>query len=170
MSQMNFGNVDLQNLLSPKFYRDMASGLTSQAAGLRDRYKPFEEQYREPHHTFFGSLFGKKTTRTRTAYPTGYQQAMNDATMFENQAMYYASLADYIEANPVIAQLSKDGNEIQPEVVTEEELAAMDPNGPDVDRSALTIEIPANRRQNNQSPTINPFGAMGSGLRIPYGT
>jgi len=164
MSQMNFGNVDLQNLLSPKFYRDMASGLTSQAAGLRDRYKPFEEQYREPHHTFFGSLFGKKTTRTRTAYPTGYQQAMNDATMFENQAMYYASLADYIEANPV----SEDGN--GGDSVTEEELAAMDPNGPDVDRGALTIEIPANRRQDNQSPTINPFGAMGSGLRIPYGT
>lgn len=162
MSQMNFGNVDLKNLLSPKFYRDLASGLTSQASGLRDRYKPFEEQYREPHHTFFGSLFGKKTTRTRTAYPTGYQQAMNDATMFENQAMYYASLADYIEANPV----SEDGGD----GVTEEELAAMDPNGPDVDRGALTIEIPANRRQDNQSPTINPFGAMGSGLRIPYGT
>ena len=159
MSQFNFANLTRDNMLSPQFYRQVADGLAGQASGLRDRYQPFQEQYQEPHHTFFGSLFGKKTTRTRTAYPAGYQQAMNDATAFENQAMYYRSLADYIEANPVAESDPSDA-----------ELSAMDPDGPDVDRGALAIEIPANRPQNNQSPTLNPFGAMGAGLRIPYGT
>jgi hypothetical protein len=158
MSQFDMSGLTRENMLSPDFYRQMATGLTSQAASLRDRYKPFQETYREPHHTFLGGLFGRKTTRTRTAYPDGYQQAMNDATGFENQALYYKALADYIEANPI--------EEAAP---TEEELEALDPNGPDVDRGTLTIQVP-NRRQDDQSPTINPFMAGGSGLRIPYGT
>lgn len=155
MSQFNFSNLTRDNMLSPQFYRQVADGLTNQVADLRSRYKPYQETYQEPHHSFFGGLFGRKTTRTRTAYPTGYQQAMADATGFENQALYYKALADYIEANPDVGP-------------SEADLAAMDPNGPDIDRSTLTI--PAAPMSENRSPTINPLGVAGAGLRIPYGT
>lgn len=154
MSSFNFNSMNLDNLLSPKFYRDVAAGLTSQAGDLRSRYKTFQETYREPHHTFFGSLFGKTTARTRTAFPPGYQQAMNDATSFENQAAYYKALADYIDANPV-----------QDAELTPEQIAAMDPNGPDVNRQSLTVDVPSSAEG---SPTVNSFGL--AGLRIPYGT
>ena len=155
MSQFSFANLTRDNMLSPKFYRDVASGLTTQAMDLRSRYKPYQETYQERHHSFFGGMLGKKTTRTRTAYPAGYQQAMTDATGFENQALYYKALADYIEANPDTGP-------------SEADLAAMDPNGPDVNRGTLTI--PAAPTNENLSPTINPFGVAGAGLRIPYGS
>lgn len=156
MSGFQMPDLTRDKMLSPDFYRSVSAGLTQSAADLRKRYVPFQETYTEPHHTFFGSMFGKKTTRTRTAYPAGYMQAMNDATMFENQATYYKSLADYIEKNPV--------TDTDP---TPEELAALDPNGPDVSRSTLTIAMPSTQ---DQSPTINPAMAGAPGLRIPYGT
>ncbi len=156
MSGFQMPDLTRDKMLSPDFYRSVSAGLTQSAADLRKRYVPFQETYTEPHHTFFGSMFGKKTTRTRTAYPAGYMQAMNDATMFENQATYYKSLADYIEKNPV--------TDTDP---TPEELAALDPNGPDVSRSTLTIAMPSTE---DQSPTINPAMAGAPGLRIPYGT
>lgn len=154
MSSFNFNSMSLENLLSPKFYRDVAAGLTSQAGNLRSKYKPYQETYRVPHHTFFGSLFGKTESATRTAYPDGYQQAMNDATAFENQATYYKALADYIDANPV-----KDNT------LTPEQIAAMDPNGPDINKQDMIVDIPSS---SEGSPTVRSYGIPG--LRIPYGS
>jgi ABC-type uncharacterized transport system YnjBCD substrate-binding protein len=156
MSGFQMPDLTRDKMLSPAFYRSVAEGLTTSAADLRKRYVPYQETYTEPHHSFLGGLFGRKSTKTRTAYPAGYMQAMNDATMYENQATYYKSLADYIEQNPL--------DDSDP---TADELAALDPNGPDIGRGSLTITIPPNT---DQSPTINPSMAGGAGLRIPYGT
>lgn len=158
MSQFGLNNVSLDNLLSPTFYRSLSQGLTQQAQSLRANYKPYQEAYQDRHFSFLGGLLGQKATYYRTAYPAGYQQAMNDATSYENQALYYTNLAQYIEDNPV-----------QEETPTDEEIAAMDPDGPSVGQSQLTIQPPRIPRYGDDEEQLNTAGG-GIGLRIPYGS
>ena len=158
MSQFGPNNASLDNLLSPTFYRSMSQGLTQQAQSLRANYKPYREAYKDRHYAFLPGLFGAQATYYRTAYPPGYQQAMSDATSYENQALYYTNLAQYIEDNPV-----------QEETPTDEEIAAMDTDGPSVGQGQLTIKPPRIPSYVDDEEQWNTAGG-GIGLRIPYGS
>lgn len=140
-------------LLTPDNLEGMAKTYAERAKSLRDEYKPQTVEKKS------GGLFGTGLFASKQSYtykPPGSDTAYSYAVQLDQMSQTYMDLAKRIRDNP-------------DQAITEEELAAMDPNGPDINRETLTKDQTPTRSELDQALRINAGG--GFGLRIPtYGS
>lgn len=141
------------SLLTPENLEAMATSYEARAAQLRKDYKPYMVT-RSTGGLFGTGLFAKDFTYEYK--PPGSDTAYSYAVQLDQMSKTYKDLAQRIRDNP-------------DKPITDEDLATLDPNGPDVNRETMTVNEGPSRAQLDNALRINASG--GFGLNIPtYGS
>jgi len=141
------------NLLKPELLDQMATDFETRAAKLKKDYASHWED--RSTGGLFGTGLFSKTYRVEIK-PPGADTAQSYAIQLDEMSKTYKKMAQQMRDNP-------------DKPLTDAEIAAMDPNGPDVNRGTLTNEQGPSRSQLDQALRINSLG--GFGLNIPtYGS
>jgi len=141
------------SLLNPDTLESMATQYASRAKSLRDEYKPYMVEKKS------GGLFGTGLFAQKQSYlykPPGSDTANGYAVQLDEMSKTYKDLAQRMRDNP------EQG-------ITDDDLAKLDPNGPDVNRDSMVNNSGPSRAQLDHALRINSSG--GFGLNIPtYGS